>query len=306
MLESVSVASYAFSPVEKQRLHPMFSVYEPIASIYTSAVSALYDAHNHLQDKRLIENIDDLVATCESERIARMVVNGSCEEDWPEVLDLAKAHSIVLPSFGYHPWYVRERTVNWLDALQHHLDSVPSAIGEIGLDRWMENPDLPLQEELFRAQLRISAARNLPVSIHCLKAWGRLDEVLREEPRPKCGFLLHSYGGPAEMVAGFVKLGAYFSLSGYFAHPRKAKQREAFKCVPANRLLIETDAPDMRPPDAWNDHPLPDPASGKPLNHPANLSAVYRFAAEFLGRELPLLTKQVERNFARLFLGGSD
>lgn len=261
----------------------------------------LYDAHNHLLDARLAVQLEGVLAGCRNAGIARMVVNGSREADWPRVLALAKRHPIVLPSFGCHPWYVGERTDRWLDELQRHLDAVPSAVGEIGLDRWMENPDVPLQEELLRAQLRVAAARNLPVSIHCLRAWGRLDEILREEVRPQRGFLLHAYGGPAEMVAGFVKLGAYFSLSGYFAHERKAKQREAFKQVPSDRLLLETDAPDMMPPAEWNDHPLTDPATGQPLNHPANLAAGYRFAANFLSLDPAQLTRQVEQNFLRLF-----
>ncbi len=261
----------------------------------------LYDAHNHLQDPRLAAHLDAALAACQRVGIARMVVNGSCEEDWPQVLALAKRHPFVLPSFGYHPWWVRERTAGWLDQLRRHLDTAPSAIGEIGLDRWIENPEVPLQEEMFRAQLRLAGERGLPVSIHCLKAWGRLDEILREEPRPACGFLLHSYGGPAEMVEGFVKLGAYFSLSGYFAHERKAKQREAFKRVPRERLLFETDAPDMWPPAEWNDHPLADLTTGKPINHPANLGAVYRFAAHLLERDPGVLRDQVEQNFLRLF-----
>lgn len=281
---------------------PSFQCVHTLTPIYFVPVPELYDAHNHLQDQRLVARIDEVLDDCRREGIVRMVVNGSCEEDWPRVLELARRLPIVLPSFGYHPWYVRNRTERWRDELQRHLDATPSAIGEIGLDRWIENPDMPLQEEMFRAQLRIAAERDLPASIHCLKAWGRLDEILREEPRPGRGFLLHSYGGPAEMVEGFVKLGAYFSLSGYFAHKRKAKQREAFKRVPPDRLLIETDAPDLWPPDEWNDHPLADPATGDPMNHPANLAAVYRFAARFLNIGIDPLASSVAANFTRLFL----
>ncbi len=261
----------------------------------------LFDAHNHLQDPRLAAGLDGMLAECRRLDIARMVVNGSCEEDWPAVLKLARRCSIVLPSFGCHPWYVRQRSSNWLDQLKRHLDAVPSAIGEIGLDRWIDDPDLPAQEEVFRVQLRLAAERQLPVSIHCLRAWGRLDEILREEPRPRGGFLLHSYGGPTAMVAGFVKLGAYFSLSGYFAHERKAKQREAFNCVPLDRLLLETDAPDMWPPDEWNEFPLADPVEGRPINHPANLAGVYRLAAGLFNLELSELQARVEENFLRLF-----
>jgi len=257
-----------------------------------------------------------------------MVVNGSCEADWPEVLALAQQFPLtrppadalspsdreragargasdvrILPSFGYHPWYIHERTSNWRKSLTTFLDKLPSTIGEIGLDRW--KPDLPYegQEEVFVAQLRLAAQRNLPVSIHCLKAWGRMLEILKTQPRPVCGFLLHSYGGPKEMVKPFADLGAYFSFPGYYAHERKQRQREVFRQVPSDRLLIETDAPDQSLPPERNRFSLIDPATGRELNHPANLRAVYEFAARLFGESVDALAARIEANFLRLFGG---
>jgi TatD DNase family protein len=261
----------------------------------------LYDAHNHLQDARLAPHRQAILAAAQAEGVAAMVVNGSCEEDWPEVLSLAQDCPQVIPSFGYHPWYVKERSPDWQAALLRHLDAVPSAIGEIGLDRWIKDPDIAAQEEVFVWQLRLAAERNLPVSIHCLQAWGRLLELLRAGPRPSCGFLLHSFGGPRELIAPLAELGAYFSVPGYFAHERKARQREAFQHVPPDRLLIETDAPDQLLPSERVQYPLTDPATGKAINHPANLRAVYRFVAELLGEPMGPLAERVEKNFRRLF-----
>jgi TatD DNase family protein len=262
----------------------------------------LYDAHNHLQDDRFAARQSELLAACEKVGVKKMVVNGACESDWPQVLQLARESKMVLPSFGYHPWYLRERTPDWQKNLEKFLDAIPSAIGEIGLDRW--KPDLPYdgQEEIFLAQLKIAAERNLPVSIHCLQAWGRLHDLLRENPRPARGLVLHSFGGPAEMIPAFAKLGAYFSFPGYFLHERKLKQRETFKKVPAGRLLIETDAPDQLLPADKILFPLAD-ENGQPLNHPANLPAVYSGLAEFLGENLESLAAQVEENFLRVFGG---
>lgn len=296
----------------------------------------LYDAHNHLHDERFGGGQAEMVSACADEAVVCMVVNGSCETDWPEVLKLAirygrdafrrvpdsqaknadavervptrieAAHTRTLrivPSFGYHPWSLHERTHDWLKNLTTFLEKTPSAIGEAGLDRW--KPDLPYegQEEVFTAQLRLAAERNLPVSIHCLQAWGRMLEILKSEPRPACGFLLHSYGGPKEMVKPFADLGAYFSLPGYYAHERKQRQREAFRFVPPDRLLIETDAPDQSVPPARNRFPLNEPKTGRELNHPANLRAVYEFAAELFGESLESLAARVEVNFLRLFGG---
>jgi TatD DNase family protein len=261
----------------------------------------LYDAHNHLQDARLAPHREAVLAAMQKEGVASMVVNGSCEEDWPEVLALARECPQVIPSFGYHPWYVKERSPDWQAALVRYLDTVPSAIGEIGLDRWIKDYDLVAQEEVFGWQLRLAAERNLPVSIHCLQAWGRLLELLRAGPCPRCGFLLHSFGGPSEVIAPLAELGGYFSVPGYFAHERKARQREAFRHVPPDRLLIETDAPDQLLPSERIQYPLTDPATDKAINHPANLGAVYRFVAELLDEPLEELAERVEQNYQRLF-----
>jgi TatD DNase family protein len=259
-----------------------------------------YDAHNHLQDERFAGRQAELLAACARAGIVRMVVNGACEADWPQVLQLARDHKMVLPSFGYHPWYLPERTPDWLKHLEKYLDEIPGAVGEIGLDRWKPALAYAGQEEAFLAQLKLAAGRNLPVSIHCLQAWGRMLELLQQNPRPACGFLLHSYGGAVEMIPAFAKLGAYFSFPGYYLQARKLKQREIFKSVPADRLLIETDAPDQPLPLEKVLHPLAG-TDGKPLNHPANLPAAYSGLAEILGEEVGPLALRVEDNFMRLF-----
>jgi TatD DNase family protein len=118
------------------------------------------------------------------------------------------------------------------------------------------------------------------------------------------------------MVKPLADLGAYFSLPGYYAHERKQRQRETFRHVPLERLLIETDAPDQLLPETGNAEggtrnglggatvfPLTDAGSGQRLNHPANLAAVYAFAAELRGEPLESLGACVEENFRRLFCG---
>jgi TatD DNase family protein len=316
-----------------------------------------YDAHNHLQDERFGECQAELLSASAREGVVCMVVNGSCEADWPRVLGLAREYPLarpttkvstnrrsvtptgqlalppspaiqelgarvfareggapsdgvsggcppqILPSFGYHPWYIHECTGDWLRHLTSCLDQVPSAVGEIGLDRWKSDLPYEGQEEAFTAQLRLAAERNLPVSIHCLHAWGRMLEILKRERRPARGFLLHSYGGPKEMVKPLADLGAYFSLPGYYAHERKHRQRETFKHVPPDRLLIETDAPDQNLPRERNRFSLMEAGTDRELNHPANLPAVYEFAAELLGEPLAALAARVEANFLRLFGG---
>lgn len=260
----------------------------------------LYDAHNHLQDERLDPWREKVMEKLAGSDLAEAVVNGSSEEDWQAVADLAQRYVWVRPSFGLHPWYVKERGAAWKERLAELLLRFPnSAVGEIGLDRWIENPEIEAQVECFRAQLELAKRHDRPATVHCLRAWGLLDEELRRQALPERGFLLHSYGGSAEMIPGFVKLGAYFSLSPYFGHPRKATQLAVFKGVPLDRLLAETDAPDMWPPDELNPHPLG--SEGVPLNHPANIGVSYDLLAKVRGIPVAELTDQLAENFRRLF-----
>lgn len=252
----------------------------------------IYDAHNHLQDERIAHAREELPKI----GLRKCVVNGTCEKDWPQVAALAQRFDWIIPAFGLHPWFTKDRSTGWFDTLQRFLDAHPGAcIGEIGLDRWMRDPDIQDQENIFTQQLELAISRNLAVSIHCLKAWGRLNDLLAAH---RARFLIHSYGGAAELIPVFEKLGGYFSISGYFAHERKSAQREAFKLVPIERLLVETDAPDMLGPAE-----LIRNEAGEKVNDPRNIERVYQFGAALRGMPIEQFAAQIEKNFARLFGG---
>ena len=250
----------------------------------------MHDAHNHLQDTRFDAYREQIINDMRKAGIKRCVVNGTHPDNWPKVFELAHEHpDIITPSFGLHPW--QKPTEKWLEELIKYLDTTPNAsIGECGLDRWMNNHDSKLQEQVFLSQLQLATERNLPLSIHCLKAWGHLIELLESHSLPERGFLLHSYSGAAELIPRLTKLGAYFSFSGYFLHEKKNKVREAFQHIPPNRILIETDAPDMMPPSHTITHALPEK-----LNHPANLVAIHQHTSEFLD------LSQIDQNFTTFF-----
>lgn len=263
----------------------------------------LFDAHNHLQDHLLQPHLSRVLAEFEDIGIGGSVINGTMESDWSAVAALASAHSWAIPSFGLHPWYSKERSGDWQEKLVRHLDaeSGPVGIGEIGLDRWIEDYDFDDQLEVFTWQLRLSAERNLPASIHCLQAWGALHDTLRAEPLPACGFLIHAYGGPPELVGPFAKLGAYFSFNGSILHERKEARRKVFGEIPPERLLIETDAPAMPPPEGAIEFPLPRDGSGRIVNHPANLRAVYQALAPMRAMSVEELAALAGENLQRLF-----
>jgi TatD DNase family protein len=256
----------------------------------------LYDAHNHLQDERLSPALESILTELPALGLQCCVVNGTSEQDWSHVEALAKRCPWITPAFGLHPWFVKDRSSTWFGTLRRFLDANPGAcIGEIGLDRWIHNYDIADQEKVFTAQLQLAAERNVAASVHCLKAWGHLNDVLQTNPRPARGFLLHSYGGSAELVPTFVKLGGYFSISGYFAHERKAAQLEVFKKISLERLLVETDAPDMLPP------PELIAIAGDDINDPRNLPKIYEFAAKLFNMPLEDFAARMATNFNSLF-----
>ncbi len=276
----------------------------------------LHDAHNHAHDAWLEPWAERVDADLRAIGLAAAVVNGTCEADWPVVSAFCRRFPWARASYGLHPWDAGNRSADWLDTLRARLAAEPrAAVGEIGLDRWIldgarpDDPRLaglrraPLEEqgEVFLKQLALAASEDRPATIHCLQAFGALEGVLRHVATPARGFLLHAYGGPAELVPVFAERGAYFSFNGAFLAERHAAKREAFRRVPADRLLVETDAPAMPLPAERATHALPPAPDGSAVNHPANLAAAYAGLADLLGLPLPALAGQVEENFRRLF-----
>lgn len=255
---------------------------------------SLHDSHNHLQR---FADPARIIREMQAAGIAGCVVNGTGEDDWDAVAALAESHpDFVTPAFGLHPWKAHLRSESWLATLGSYLDRFPVAsIGECGLDGWVAEPSLDIQHEVFLPQLALARERELPITIHALKAWDPLFNAFAAEPPPE-KFLLHSFGGSPELVKRLAATGACFSFSGHFLHPRKAKVLEAFKSVPEDRLLLESDAPDMLPPPEFIDHPLLD---GQ--NHPANLPRIAAGLATALGIPPARLAEITAANHARFF-----
>jgi TatD DNase family protein len=137
--------------------------------------------------------------------------------------------------------------------------------------------------------------------IHCLKAWEWLLKILKQQPYPAPGMLIHAYGGSKEFVKLLADLGAYFSFGGSLLREGKEKVRETFRSVPRDRLLFETDAPDILPPRRFCVRELRD-AEGRQINEPANLVPIITQAAALLEIPVDQLAAQSLNN-ARQFFG---
>ena len=238
----------------------------------------LIDAHNHLQDARLGADSAALVAEMRVAGVTSCVVNGTEPADWTKVAALAEQYpNFVIPSFGLHPWKLRGRSPQWESQLHDFLTRFPNAgVGEFGLDRWIKDFNIQDQRTVFRAHLKTAIALDRWCTVHCLKAWGGLLEELSmfgELPN----ILIHSFSGSIETANQLAALGCYFSFSGYFLHRRKQSVVDVFAQLPVDRILVETDAPDMLPPES--DRPF----GGQTVNHPANLLQIQNRLSELIG-----------------------
>lgn len=275
----------------------------------------LHDAHNHLHFEEIHPYRERILADLAASSIQRAVVNGSHPDDWDAVAKLALRLPWVKPSFGIHPWDVGRRPADWREVFETTLQTHPTAaVGEIGLDGWILRaaPDDPRlagsprasmadQVEVCAWQLARAAALDRPASLHCTDAWEPLRDLLRNTPVPAGGFLLHAYAGPPALVPEFVARGAYFSFNPCFLDPRRKRARSAFAAVPADRLLVETDAPFAAPPAGGVVIPLPPLPDGMNLSHPVNLEAAYAGLAALRNQPPEELAAQVDENFTRLF-----
>jgi TatD DNase family protein len=183
--------------------------------------------------------------------------------------------------------------------LEEFLGSVPSGIGEIGLDQSLEPLNKDAQEDVFRAQLDLARKHERPVTIHCRRAWGWLMDILKTEEIPN-GFQVHAYGGSVELIAPLAEMGAYFSFGGSSLWENNHRAKDALLAIPSDRLLIETDSPAILPPEEYRTKKAFS-ADGKELNHPANLPVIAESIALILEKSPEALREQLWDNSKRFF-----
>jgi TatD DNase family protein len=195
----------------------------------------------------------------------------------------------VFPAYGIHPWHADAAAEGWEERLWERLLSDPVAsVGEVGVDGWVDSPGMEVQLPVFIKQAEIAAETGRVMTVHCLKAWEELFAAMDRAAAWPEKFLMHSFGGSLEVAERLLKKGAWFSFSGHFLHERKRKVLEVFRKLPEDRILLETDAPDMIPPEDFVTFSL-----GAGVNHPANLR---RIAEAFERETREGMLGRIERN----------
>lgn len=164
------------------------------------------------------------------------------------------------------------------------------AIGEIGLDYHYDFSPREVQQEVFRAQIRLARQRELPIIIHTREAADDTFRVLEEEGGTAIRGVFHCFTGDAAMARRALALDFYLSYAGILTFPKAGDLREAARLTPLDRLLSETDAPYL----------APVPYRGQ-RNEPAYVAKVTAMLAELHRMEPAAMAAQISTNFNRLF-----
>ena len=222
----------------------------------------LVDSHCHFDDACFDGDREAAYQRALSAGVKRQIVPSIKSDWWPRVRRICEQYPGLYPAFGMHPMFLPEHRPQDIVALEKWVkDESPVAIGECGLDFFIELPDRKGQQRFFEAQLELAQECKLPVIIHARRAVEEVINTLRHYPGIRG--VLHSFSGSEQQAHRLIEQGFLMSFGGPITYPRAKRLRQLVSNLPLEALMLETDSPDQ--PDAEN--------RGK-RNEPARLSLV--------------------------------
>ena len=251
------------------------------------------DAHCHLHDPRIIDDISGIVQRAEAAGVTHMVTCATMEENFEATAILARRYPAVVPCYGIHPWFLNSLTSQWRQVLGDRVAAESCGIGETGLDFMARHADRERQLAVFAFHLALARDLARPVNIHIRKAWDPFVRILKKTGPLKTPGLVHSFSGSAELVKVLERYNLFISFSGSVTRPGAKKVVKALNAVSRDRILLETDTPDIYP-----SVPDPDPHG---LNEPKNLPAIAQIAAARAGVPVPEFVRRVHANALTVF-----
>lgn len=209
----------------------------------------LIDTHCHLNDKKLLSQVAELVTRAKDAGVTKMHVVGYDEGSSQIAIELAERFPEIYAIIGLHPTEVVlniDAQMQWIEKLARHEKVI--AIGETGLDYYWHKDDAhhELQKIYLIKQIELANRVGRPLVIHSRDAMGDTLSLLQAHPL-RYGGVMHCYSGSVELVPEFIKLGLYISLAGPVTFLNAKTPKEVAKIIPRDRLLIETDSPYLAP-----------------------------------------------------------
>jgi TatD DNase family protein len=252
----------------------------------------LVDSHCHLDFPEFASELDDVVARARTAGVGRMVTISTRVRKFPNLQAIAERYDEVFCSIGTHPHNAADEsgvTLAEIVAAAKHPKVV--AVGEAGLDFHYDHSPRDAQARSF--YLHIAAAREsgLPLVIHAREADDEVARTLEEESgKGAFPFVLHCFTGGRDLARRALALGGYISFTGILTFKNSDDLREIAASLPADRILVETDAPYLAP-GRWR---------GK-RNEPAFVTEIARVLAETRGVTPDAIAAVTSDNFFRLF-----
>jgi TatD DNase family protein len=204
------------------------------------------DSHVHIDAPEFDADRDAMLARARAAGIDGFVAPAVRAADWPRLATLAWTHADLHPAFGLHPMYLDAHRHEHLAALERTIaDTRPVAVGECGIDHFVDGLDHEAQRTFFESQLAIAKAAGLPVIVHARRA---VDEVIGCIRRigGTCG-VIHSFPGSLEQARQLHDLGFRLGFGGPVTYDRARRLRAVVAAIPLDQLLLETDSPDQPP-----------------------------------------------------------
>jgi TatD DNase family protein len=252
----------------------------------------LIDSHCHLDYYTDAER-PDVLARAAAAGVAGMVTIGTTLAQSRRLPAIAAAQPALWCTVGIHPHHAAEEPVPTpADVAALAGDPKVIGIGESGLDYFYDRSPRDVQQAGFRAHIRAARLAGLPLAIHARDADADIAAILQDE-RDSGGdfqFLLHCFSSSRMLAEAAIALGGYVSFSGILTFPKSHELREIARDLPADRLLVETDAPYL----------APVPFRGR-RNEPAYVAHTARVLAGVRGLEPAALASLTTANFHRLF-----
>lgn len=206
----------------------------------------LFDTHCHLDVAEFAADRAAVLARARAAGVRWQLIPAIRAADWEALLALCRAEAGLFPALGLHPVFIAEHREVDLQRLDAALNKErPLAIGEIGLDFFVDGLDRARQISLFEAQLALAEKHRLPVLLHVRKAH---DQVLQSLKRFQLvGGIAHAFNASEQQAAQYLELGFGFGFGGMLTFERSKRIRRLAQSLPLERIVLETDAPDMSP-----------------------------------------------------------
>jgi TatD DNase family protein len=207
-------------------------------------VIALIDSHSHIDAAEFDTDRTQALVRAREAAVTRQIVPAIAVSGFAKLRDLCRDEAGLFPAYGLHPMYLAEHAPAHLDELAHWIERErPVAVGECGLDFYIEGLDRDAQQRYLDGQLALAREFDLPLILHARRAFDDVAAAIRRVGRLRG--VVHSFSGSEEQAQQFFKLGFHIGIGGPVTYERAQRLRAIVAAMPIEWLLLETDSPDQ-------------------------------------------------------------